>query len=106
MNTVRSCANCGDTASPSNPPSPWALTPGTVWTSDTTPLRSDLIFAVLRSVNTALPSGRKPSPHGTASWDATTEVAACAGAAETASAQIAAAAMTTPFLNLIGAVLL
>src|SRR4051794_38232548 len=102
MNTVLSVAKPGETARPNSPPSPWGVTPGTVWTSLTVPLRSCLILAVVRSVNTRLPSGRKPTPHGTDSLDAATVAAAWAGAAETVSARAAAASAVIPLRNFIG----
>src|SRR6266536_2475457 len=84
MKIVLSVAYWGDTASPSSPPSPPLVTPAIFCTSVTgVPLgpvsASDTFSSRLlsRSVTSAVPSGRKSNPHGTARSRATTSTAAC-----------------------------
>src|SRR3954471_10419573 len=59
----------GESASPSNPPSPLVLTPGTcIATCAVPPPRGmRMMLPVVRSETSALPSGRKTRPHGTCS---------------------------------------
>src|SRR3954470_1018919 len=59
----------GESARPSNPPSPLVLTPGTcIATCAVPPPRGlRMMLAVVRSETSALPSGRKTRPHGTCS---------------------------------------